>query len=119
VNHACSSGAIQGRGNIGDDTSRLARAEATFSGEPLPQALAADLVHDIVQKAFGAARGVDGHDVWVTHPGNGASLGEESAGNCLVQGELWVDYLNRHPAIERSIGGEKNYSHSSTSELAL
>ena len=34
-------------------------------------------------------------------------------------GQLGMDHLDRHPAIERGIGGEKDHAHASAAQLAL
>ena len=90
-----------------------------LADQPLPEALARHFVHDVVEETVGRAGRVDGDDVGVAEPGDGARLGQEAADDRGVRGELGMDDLDRDSAVERGVGREKDDPHASASQLPL
>ena len=85
----------------------------------LSQALALHLVHDVVEEALRRAGRVHGDDAGVAEPRDGARFGEEAADDGRVSGELGVDDLDGHRAIERGVGRAEDDAHTAAPELAL
>jgi hypothetical protein len=62
---------------------------------------------------------VDGDDARVAEPRDGARLGEKAAHDGGVSGELGVDDLDGHRAIERGVGRAEDDAHTAAAKLAL
>jgi hypothetical protein len=119
VDHARSTGCVQRAGEVGNDPGGFSRIQSPLSGEPLAQALAGDLIHDIVKQAVGATGRVDPYDVRVAQTRNGARLGQKTSGDGLVRSELGMHDLDRYPAVERDVGRQEDHSHTAATQLAL
>ena len=119
VDHARSGGGVERRGEIGRDPAGLLEIDASVAGQSLPQALALDLVHHVIEESVRGAGGVHGHDVRMAQASDGARFGEESTGDRRVRGQLGVDDLDRYWPVERGVGGPVDNSHPSATQLAI
>jgi hypothetical protein len=119
VDHARPSRGVERRGQVGHDMRHGGRIEPPVADETLAQAFPLDLVHDVVEKAVGVPRGVDGDDVGVPEAGDGARLRQEAAPDRLVGGELRVHRLDGDAAVERGVGGEEDDAHAAPPQLAF
>ena len=119
MHHAGPAGGVERRGQVGHDPGDRGRIQPLLADEPLPEALALDLVHDVVEETVGVSGRVDRDDVGVAEPGDGARLGQEAAADRLVRGELGMDRLDGDPAVERGVGGEEDDAHPPATQLAL
>ena len=119
VDHAGAPRRFERRGQVRHDAMDGPRIEPRLAHEPLAETLALDLVHDVVEQSIRVTRGVDGDDVGVTQPGDGAGLGQEAPADRLVRGELGVHRLDGDAAVERGVGGEKDDAHPPAPQLAL
>ncbi len=119
MDYARSGGGVERRGEIGRDPAGLFEIDAPVAGQALPQALALDLVHHVIEESVRGAGGVHGDDVRMAQASDGARFGEESAGDGRVRGQLGVDDLDRDGAVERRVGGAVDDSHAAAAQLAI
>ena len=119
MHHAGAARGVERRGQVAHDPGDRGRIQPVLPDEPLPEALALDLVHDVIEEAGGVSRRVHRDDVRVAEPGDGTRLGEETAADRLVGGELGMDRLDGDPAVERGVGGEEDDAHAAATQLPL
>ncbi len=118
VHHAPLVRIVQRGGELARDVERRIDRELPLPGQPLPQRLALDVGHHVVEEAFGLARIVQREDVRVLELRRGLDLGEEAL--LAHHGrELGPEHLDRHPAVVLQVIGEVDGGHAALAELPL
>ena len=108
-----------GRREIGEMRAVSAGESRPSRAQPLPKALSGDLVHHVIQQPVRATGRVNRHDIGMPQPGDGACLGQKPASDGFVGCELGMNHLDRDPAVQGGVGGEKDHSHAPATKLPL
>ena len=117
VDDARLAGGVERGRQIGRDPRRLGGIEPAIPGQALAERLAGYIVHDIEKEILARTCRMHRHDVGVSQPGDGPGFRQEAAGESFVGGELGVNDLDRHVAVERGIPGAVHDAHASAPDL--
>jgi hypothetical protein len=119
VHHARSGGGVERGRQVRHDPDDVRDRQLALPVETLPQGLALDLVHDVIEEALRGAGRVDGDDAGMAETGDGARFGEEPAHDRGVGGQLGVHDLDGDGAVERGVGRAEHDTHAATAQLPL
>ena len=86
--------------------------------EPVPERLALDERHDVVEQTVGLARVVEAQDVGVLEVGGDSDLAQEAVG-AERGGELRPEHLDRDLPVVLEVPGEKHRRHAALADLSL
>ena len=103
-------GELERLANLGDNLQRLARREFARPLE-LAQVQAVHILHDEKRHALDLAEFVDGDDVGMIQPGQGAGLAVEAFGKIRAPGGLRRENLERHDPVQHRLAGLINRPH--------
>jgi hypothetical protein len=108
----------RGRG-LPDDAERVVDRERPLARQPLPQRLARDERHDVVEQAVaGVARIVERQDVGMGERRRDPDLAGEPVGT-QRGGELGPEHLDGHLALVPEVLGQVDRGHATPAQLAL
>jgi len=108
----------QRRRNLAHDLCGLVETQVPLALEPLAQAFALDVRHDVVQQAAGFAGVVQRQDVGVRKARGDLDFLQEALGPDGA-GQLGIEHLHGDSASVLTIAGEVDGGHAATPELAL
>jgi hypothetical protein len=110
-------GVVQRVGRLPRDADRLVHAELALAVELVPERLALDERHHVVEEPVGLARIEEGQDVGVLQVGGGLDLREEALG-ADDGGELGLEDLEGDLALVLDVLGQVDAGHAALAELA-
>ena len=118
VDHAVFVGIPERAADFAGDLHRRVDRELRFAREPLPQRLALDERHDVIDQAAGLARVVEWEDVRVLECGGDRDFAEEPV---AAEGgrDLGLEQLDGHTALVLEVLGEEDDGHPALTQLAL
>ena len=89
-----------------------------FPLQPLPESLALDVGHHVVDQAVGLVGIVERENVRVMKPGRGLDLVKEASGSHASR-DVRPEHLDRDLAVVLEIVGEEDLRHPALTQLAL
>ena len=113
----------EGRRSLAGDPYRLVNRQLPFSLEPDAQRLSRHVRHRVPGQRSGVGRGDDAgiehwNDVGMLEPGGETDLAEEAV-HADRTGELGVEHLDRHRAVESVVARQPHRCHAASAQLAL
>ncbi|MNZ08879.1 hypothetical protein D3C78_256950 [compost metagenome] len=110
-------GIAQCRGDLAQVLHALVRAQPV--GNTLLEGAVGQVLHGHVVVAAGIADVVDGHGVRMRQPRQGLALPQEALAEAAVGGQRRAHDLQRHLALQRTLGGQIDRGHGAVAQLAL
>ena len=111
-------GVLQRLGGLAGDAKRVVQRQLLLPVEPVPERLALDERHDVVEQAFGLSRVVQAEDVGVLEGGGDADFAEEAVA-AERGGELGAEHLDGDRPLVLDVPGEEDGRHPALARLAL
>ena len=111
-------GVLQGLANLGDDCQCLLRLQTSALDE-MPQIAPVDELHDQVKQAARFAEIVDGDDVGMAEPGQGAGFASKAFGKGRIATPLGRQDLDSHLAIQLDLPGPVDGAHAALADQFL
>ena len=105
-------------GDVAGDVERGLERELALAQQPVPQRLALDVRHHVVEQPGGLPGGEDRHDVGVAELGGEVHLTDEPLAQQPVA-QLGGDDLDRDPAVRVLLDGQKDPGHAAGADLAF
>ena len=105
-------------GDFHQQPHRLVHRQLALARDPVPERLALDVRHDVVEETFGLAGVEQRQDMRVLQPGRDPDFTGEAL-RAQGRGELGPEHLDGHLALVLRIVGEEDRGHPALAELAL
>ncbi len=117
VDDAAAVGVFEGVEQLADDRRRLRPRQPPGPRQAAEQRFAADELHDDEPAVVMARAAVDAGDAGMIELGQGDGLGAEAIDRALPPGQLRLQHLQRHVAIEHLVEGAIHLAHAALTEL--
>ncbi len=118
VDHVAAVRVAQRIGHLACDPERVADRELAFPGEAVPQGLALDVGHDVVDQPIGLVRIVQRQDVRVVETSGDLNLAQES-GRSHIGGQLGAEHFHGYRALVLEVVGQEDSRHPALPQFPL
>ena len=108
---------LDGGCGLGRDLGGSSRKKPSLRLQDLPQRPAGDQLHHHVVGVAVLSPVIDGDDVGMTEVCRGLRLSPEPGYERVVGGEVGVEDLDRHPAVEHGVLGLVHIGHATTRQV--
>ena len=118
MDHSMAMRVVEGVSELAGDAEGVVDGELLFTRQALPERLAFDVGHDVVELPVGPSRVEQGQDMWMRELGGDGDLAEEALRG-ERRGHVGAQHLEGDGAVMLQILREPDGRHASAADLAL